>query len=54
LQRTDREEWLEKVDDFLAQSSWNKTWSGMMSIIGTALMEIEKKESVKTNGQQYV
>jgi UDP-galactopyranose mutase len=54
LQRTDREEWLEKVDDFLAQSSWNKTWSGMMSIIGTALIEIEKKESVKTNGQQYV
>lgn len=54
LKRDDREEWLAKVDDFLSQSSWNKTWSEMMSIIGTALAGIERKKSVKTKGQEYV
>jgi UDP-galactopyranose mutase len=54
LHLADRTEWLEKVDDFLSQSSWNKTWGEMMSIIGTSLVG-KKTEKVKNpKGQQYV
>ena len=36
LKRTDRGEWLQKVDLFLSQNSWDKTWSKMVQhITGT-------------------
>lgn len=54
LHDDDREEWLERVDDFLASSSWNKTWSGMMSVIGTSLINAEKKKVVNAKGPEYV
>lgn len=41
----EREQWLERVDDCLAQFSWNKTWGEMMSLIGTAL--VAKAEATK-------
>jgi glycosyltransferase involved in cell wall biosynthesis len=54
LHRPDKAEWLERVDDFLGQSSWNKTWGEMMSIIGTSLVgkKVEKVENPK--GEEYV
>jgi len=33
LNREDRDEWLEKIDLFLSQNSWDKTWSKMMQHI---------------------
>jgi glycosyltransferase involved in cell wall biosynthesis len=33
LNREDREHWLQKVDLFLSQNSWDKTWSRMMQLI---------------------
>ena len=54
LHRADKLEWQERVDDFLSQSSWNKTWGEMMSIIGTSLVG-KKVEKVKNpKGQEYV
>ncbi len=54
LNRTDKAEWLEAVDEFVGQSSWNKTWGEMMSIIGTSLVG-KKSEKVKNpKGQEYV
>ncbi|MDB5221839.1 MAG: glycosyl transferase [Chitinophagaceae bacterium] len=31
--RQDRDKWLEKIDQFLSQNSWDKTWSRMMQHI---------------------
>jgi UDP-galactopyranose mutase len=33
LNRTDRDIWLEKIDKFLSQNSWDKTWDRMMQHI---------------------
>jgi UDP-galactopyranose mutase len=33
LNRKDRDKWLQKVDLFLSQNSWDKTWSRMMQLI---------------------
>ncbi len=33
LSRQDRHEWLQNVDTFLAQNSWDKTWNKMMELI---------------------
>lgn len=33
LNRTDRDKWIEKIDSFLSQNSWDKTWSRMMEHI---------------------
>jgi UDP-galactopyranose mutase len=54
LQHQDRTEWLEKVDDFISQSSWNKTWGEMMSIIGTSLVGRRSEKVKNSKGQQYV
>lgn len=37
LKTKNKEEWLEKVDNFLANISWNKTWSKMSVLIEEAL-----------------
>jgi UDP-galactopyranose mutase len=54
LHRTDRAEWLDSVDEFLAQSSWNKTWGEMMSIIGTSLIGKTEEKVKNPKGQEYV
>lgn len=33
LSRKDRKQWLQKVDDFLSQNSWDKTWAKMNQLI---------------------
>jgi UDP-galactopyranose mutase len=37
LNRQDREVWLEKIDMFLSQNSWDKTWNSMMQHITTTI-----------------
>jgi UDP-galactopyranose mutase len=50
----DRSEWLESVDQFISQSSWDNTWNEMMRIINSSLVgkEVEKVKNPK--GQEYV
>ena len=43
LGRTDHEPWLKKVDLFLSQNSWDKTWDRMMELI-------KKTKELKMNG----
>ncbi|HYF68027.1 MAG TPA: glycosyltransferase [Ohtaekwangia sp.] len=50
LNRDDRSDLLERVDDFISHSSWDKTWSEMMSIIGTSLVGIPQTENIRTKG----
>ena len=51
---TDRAEWLERVDEFLSQSSWDLTWNEMVRII-TNIFAGRKLEKVKNpKGQEYV
>lgn len=54
LEVEDRSEWLERVDEFLAQQSWNKTWGEMMSIIGTTMVGKSMDKVQDTKGQEYV
>jgi UDP-galactopyranose mutase len=44
LAREDKSDWLDRVDDFLSQHSWNKTWNDMMNIIGTAIVSKEENK----------
>lgn len=53
LNMQNREEWLSKVDEFLGNTSWNKTWQEM----STLMLETMKKKKLtedKTNKQAYV
>lgn len=45
LKRDDKDkcEWTLKVDSFLAEYSWNKTWAEMMSLIGPRVAELTKE-----------
>jgi glycosyltransferase involved in cell wall biosynthesis len=52
LENTDREEWLERVDEFLSQNSWDKTWQRMMYLITRKLIEKQRASNVKE--QVYV
>jgi glycosyltransferase involved in cell wall biosynthesis len=52
LENTDREEWLEKVDDFLSHNSWDKTWQRMTYLITRKLIEKQRANNVKE--QVYV
>jgi UDP-galactopyranose mutase len=50
---TNKNSWLEKVDNYLADISWDKTWSAMFGLMGKAganKISIEKK----THQQAYV
>ncbi len=40
LSKVDRNEWLKKVDSFLLENSWDKTWRNMMSLI---MKELKRK-----------
>jgi glycosyltransferase involved in cell wall biosynthesis len=52
LENQDREEWLERVDEFLSQNSWDKTWQRMMYLITRKLNE--KQRMTNVNEQVYV
>jgi UDP-galactopyranose mutase len=52
LENTDREEWLEHVDELLSQNSWDKTWQRMMYLITRKLNEKQRMNNVKE--QVYV
>src|SRR4029078_2188859 len=45
LSRSDRSEWLQKVDAYLANISWDKTWAQMSDLIDEV---IEKKRPVRS------
>jgi glycosyltransferase involved in cell wall biosynthesis len=47
LENTDREEWLEHVDELLSQNSWDKTWQRMMYLITRKLNEKQRMTNVK-------
>jgi UDP-galactopyranose mutase len=47
LTRTDRDQWLEKVDEFLLNNSWDNTWSRMQNLI--TIVQNQKKSSVTGN-----
>ncbi|HUP10902.1 MAG TPA: hypothetical protein VM187_01775, partial [Niastella sp.] len=49
--RTDDDTWLEKVDAFLSDISWNKTWQGMKDLINSAVVS---KQIVETKENKYV
>ena len=46
LNRKDRDQWLQKVDEFLSQNSWDKTWDRMQQLI-TNTINIKKNNTVK-------
>jgi UDP-galactopyranose mutase len=46
LNNEDNSEWSRKVDEFLADISWNKTWHRMSGLIDEAL---EKKAVIDNN-----
>jgi glycosyltransferase involved in cell wall biosynthesis len=43
LENDDRDEWLQHVNEFLSQNSWDKTWQRMMYLITRKLNEKERK-----------
>lgn len=51
LTKTDYDDWLLKVDAFLAGISWDKTWESMESLINEA---IKSKSDTHTKANQYV
>jgi UDP-galactopyranose mutase len=47
LKNKKKKEWLAKVDDFLAENSWDQTWSRMMNLITTSLNKNLNKQDRK-------
>jgi glycosyltransferase involved in cell wall biosynthesis len=45
LENNDREEWLQLVNEFLSQNSWDKTWQRMMYLIARKLNDKEKRNN---------
>jgi glycosyltransferase involved in cell wall biosynthesis len=45
LENTDRDEWLQHVNEFLSQNSWDKTWQRMMYMVTRKLNENEKRNT---------
>ena len=53
LENNDREEWFERVTEFLSHNSWDKTWQRMMYLVTRKLNE--KERNMKSiNEQIYV
>jgi UDP-galactopyranose mutase len=42
----DRANWLSRVDDFLADNSWDKTWQEMHELIASAIANKKQKSEV--------
>jgi hypothetical protein len=47
LDNTDRDEWLQHVNEFLSQNSWDKTWQRMMYLITKKLNDKEKRVTIE-------
>jgi glycosyltransferase involved in cell wall biosynthesis len=43
LENKDRDEWLQQVNEFLSQNSWEKTWQRMMSLVTKKLNDNERR-----------
>lgn len=54
LKETDRSEWLSRVDEFLADNSWDNTWKNMMDRIEEALKLKQSLKQSKTKETLYV
>ena len=52
LNRSDRQEWIETVDQFLVTNSWSNTWTGMHELIKKELSKKQHLTIVKT--KEYV
>lgn len=50
LSRSDRSEWLQKVDAFLENISWDKTWSQMSDLIDGVIERKRPTRSLPLNG----
>jgi glycosyltransferase involved in cell wall biosynthesis len=53
LENTDRDEWLQHVNEFLSQNSWDKTWQRMMYLI-TRKLNDKTKRTTNIKEQIYV
>ena len=53
LENTDRDEWLQHVNEFLSQNSWDKTWQRMMYLITRKLNDKDKRAN-NVKEQVYV
>ncbi|MBT1698367.1 glycosyltransferase [Fulvivirgaceae bacterium PWU4] len=53
LENTDRDEWLQHVNEFLSQNSWDKTWQRMMYLI-TRKLNDKLKRTTNVKEQVYV
>ena len=53
LAQTDKSKWLERVDAFLADNSWDTTWKKMLHHIVTTYIE-KHNNNQKTKEQAYV
>jgi UDP-galactopyranose mutase len=53
FKRTDKNAWLQKVDDFLANNSWDKTWGAMFKLMNMAIKDNTTITSKKTK-EAYV
>jgi hypothetical protein len=53
LENTDRDEWLQHVNEFLSQNSWDKTWQRMMYLVARKLNDNEKR-TTNVKEQIYV
>jgi glycosyltransferase involved in cell wall biosynthesis len=47
LENTDREEWMQRVNEFLSQNSWDKTWQRMTYLLTRKLNDKGKQADVK-------
>jgi glycosyltransferase involved in cell wall biosynthesis len=47
LENTDRDEWMQQVNEFLSQNSWDKTWQRMMYLLTRKLNDKGKQADVK-------
>ncbi len=53
LENTDHDEWLQHVNEFLSQNSWDKTWQKMMYLVTRKLNDNDKKLTIE-NEKVYV
>lgn len=53
LEDHDRDEWLQQVNEFLSQNSWDKTWQRMMYLVTRKLSDKEKR-TTNVNEKIYV
>lgn len=54
LEQTDRSNWLQMADAFLANVSWDQTWNDMVGIMSQALQQPSETKTVKKENLSYV